>query len=62
MVLVFRLFFKEGDNIMGNLFRSILVQVLVASAFSIVDESVRTVVREKVKRTSLCPQGSTLGG
>lgn len=46
---------------MGNLFKVVLVQVLVSSCFSAVDESVRTLIRERVKRSRLCPQGSSLG-
>jgi len=46
---------------MGNLFKVVLVQVLVSSAFAAVDESVRTLIRERVKRSSLCPGGSNIG-
>jgi hypothetical protein len=46
---------------MGNLLKAIVLQVLVSSAFSAVDESVRTLIRERVKRSPLCPQGSNLG-
>lgn len=46
---------------MGNLFKVVLVQVLVSSAFAAVDESVRTLIRERVKRSALCPQTGPLG-
>lgn len=38
--------------------QAVVVQVLVSSAFSICDESVRTLVRERIKRSRFVPQGN----
>jgi hypothetical protein len=38
--------------------QAVVVQVLVSSAFSVVDESVRTLVRERVRRSRFVPQGN----
>jgi hypothetical protein len=38
--------------------QAVVVQLLVSSAFASIDEVVRTVVRERVKRSRLAPQGN----
>ena len=43
----------------GNVLRAVLVQVAVSSAFAVVDETVRTAIRERVKRTSLAGPSSS---
>jgi len=38
----------------GSMVTAILVQLAAGSALSVIDESVRTIVRERVKRSRVC--------